>query len=175
MEEKKSVRKMIKEAYLDLLCKKSYMEISVIELITQAKVSRVSYYRIYGSFEAILNDIANDFYTILDEEILPLFMKSQHDERKKFLKIFFGNFKAGKVGIHNILPENIKLLFSRIEDRMIPQNDLGNLTKREKFLPAVSISILITVTRIWSIGGFKESEDEIVEFTYALLENTLQF
>lgn len=83
LQKQERVKKKIEEALFTLLSQKHFSEITITDLVTEASVARVSYYRNFGSKEAIIEsymlrqrrEIAHkiDF----TEEITDLFIKEK--------------------------------------------------------------------------------------------------
>ena len=80
------VKNNIVRALIDLMKEKPYEEISISEIALQAGVSRVSYYRNYGSKEDILTETLKTLMARFSEEIsaMPL-----HTPVRRIMTVFF--------------------------------------------------------------------------------------
>ena len=67
-----SVKDEIETALLALLSKKEYASITVTDLVKEAKVARVSFYRHFSSISDVLESIAEKTVQKLNIEFLPL-------------------------------------------------------------------------------------------------------
>ena len=63
--EKSSVKKRMADAFVDMLSQKSYVDITVTDIVNTAQVARVSFYRNYNSIsdvvDYITDELANEF------------------------------------------------------------------------------------------------------------------
>ena len=63
--ENHSVKSEIEQAFLRLMTQKSYLDITVTDIVQEAKVARVSFYRNFASISEVLDSIAAVSYTHL--------------------------------------------------------------------------------------------------------------
>lgn len=61
-QENERVRKEITEALFSLLLRKEFSEITVTDIVTEANVARVSYYRNFETKEAIIEEYVDSVY-----------------------------------------------------------------------------------------------------------------
>lgn len=66
-----SVKAEIEKALLALLSKKEYTSITVTDVVKEAKVARVSFYRHFSSIPDVLDSIADQTAEKLNIEFLP--------------------------------------------------------------------------------------------------------
>lgn len=78
--ENHSAKSEIEQAFLRLMTQKSYMDITVTDIVQEANVARVSFYRNFASISEVLDSIADATAEKLNIEFLPLLDTS--DERK---------------------------------------------------------------------------------------------
>ena len=78
--ENHSVKSEIEQAFLRLMTQKSYLDITVTDIVQEAKVARVSFYRNFASISEVLDSIADATAEKLNIEFLPLLDTT--DERK---------------------------------------------------------------------------------------------
>ena len=57
--ENHSAKSEIEQAFLRLMTQKSYMDITVTDIVQEAKVARVSFYRNFASISEVLDSIAD--------------------------------------------------------------------------------------------------------------------
>ncbi len=67
-----SVRQLIREAFIRLMERKSYMDITVSDIVREAGVARVSFYRNFNSINDIIDDIADEIADELLHEMIPI-------------------------------------------------------------------------------------------------------
>ena len=90
--ESTSVKQEIANAFMELMTQKSYMDITVTDLVNTAKVARVSFYRNFNSISDVIDYIIDQLSYEFVEDILPTL--NSRDERKwrEFLFEYFYNF-----------------------------------------------------------------------------------
>ena len=64
------VKTKMKKAMVSLLKRKNYLQITVTDLVQEARVARASFYRVYNSIDRVLDDV----YIDLKHELLSLFV-----------------------------------------------------------------------------------------------------
>ena len=84
-----SVKDEIETALLALLSKKEYASITVTDLVKEAKVARVSFYRHFSSISDVLESIAEKTVQKLNIEFLPLMDTSDERKLRQFLFNYF--------------------------------------------------------------------------------------
>ena len=73
--ENHSAKSEIEQALLRLMTQKSYMDITVTDIVQEAKVARVSFYRNFASISEVLDSIADATAEKLNIEFLPMLEK----------------------------------------------------------------------------------------------------
>ena len=68
--ENHSVKSEIEQAFLRLMTQKSYLDITVTDIVQEAKVARVSFYRNFASISEVLDSIADATAEKLNIEFL---------------------------------------------------------------------------------------------------------
>lgn len=160
-ENKKTVKKLIKEAYLVMLTKKHYKNISVTDLTNTAKVSRISFYRNFLSFENLIEEIINDMSLKTKNELSKFFLETEKDKRIQVLADFYTFFKKSSKSFTKILPENSSYLLSVAEKKVQfdDNKDFNNI--EDKYLPVIIISSIMSVGRKWINTDFQEKEEDL--------------
>ena len=101
MNERKDIirtRKAIWQAYLDLSCKKSCMEITASDIIKKANVSRATFYGHYKDIHELRKEIERDFSMMSCEALLP------------YIRILFTNCKKACYNILLFFEKNRTML-----------------------------------------------------------------
>ena len=86
--ENHSVKSEIEQALLRLMTQKSYLDITVTDIVQEAKVARVSFYRNFASISEVLDSIADATAEKLNIEFLPLLDTTDELEKEKKKKSF---------------------------------------------------------------------------------------
>ena len=81
----KSAKQLIADAYLRLLNQTPNLEITVPDVVKEAQVARVSYYRAFDSLDGVLEFVLDGFYEKVTKDILPMFMRDKLDACKTLL------------------------------------------------------------------------------------------
>lgn len=170
MLENHSVKKEITKAFMTLMSKKSYMDITVTDIVNTAQVARASFYRNFNSIGDVIDSIVDEMSEELVEEIIPT-MKST-DERKwrEFLFEHFYRFARRKHSMSDIGFSNMSVLFARM-DQKIKQieetNDTDDL--RQKYLNGGKMALINGITKKWMDSGMKETPEEMIDFIMSFI------
>lgn len=144
-------------AFLDLLTVKDFDKISIIEIIERAGVSRNSFYRNFGSKEAILirhiESITDEF---IESASIPIFEVSWETYISAILNHMYKNRK-----LVDILVKNSKLyLISSIFDEAIYKKSSGKINEHHIWFLAGG---LFNLYHHWVKDGYKETPEDIAE------------
>ena len=171
--ERKSVRERLKVAYINLLCRKKNSEITVTELVREADVSRVSYYRSFASFEEILDECIDDAIKLAVDILTPHILEDKKKAWKHFIINFMSSLKNNTLPIPLMLTENAPLILSKTNAKLSFFFEDKNISAEEKYMTSGNLALIAGVSGRWTRNGFRESLDEIIEITYKLVENNL--
>ena len=165
-----SVKREIKKAVMELMAEKSYMEITVTDIVNKAQVARASFYRnynsIYNVIESIAEEIVNDFVA----DVIPVLSGSDERRYRDFLfNYFYGIRKLQK----NTLPlrfENLSVLFTEL-DKKAEQKIwiLPAETPKDKYGVIGKIGLINSITKKWLDSGTKETPEEMVDYIMSFI------
>lgn len=163
--QKYSVKAQIASATAKLLREKSYLDITVSDIVNEAGVARVSFYRNYGSIADVFDDIAGEAFSEITNEIMPVLEGKDKRKWKELLYNMFYHFpKHHSLNLEK-RQENINLLFSRMmlklqetEALKSPEN-LG-----EKYLSFGKLGLIVNIIKKWMADGQKEEPEDMVNF-----------
>ena len=165
-----SVKREIKKALMDLMAEKSYMEITVTDIVSKAQVARASFYRNYNSIcdviESIADEIVNDFV----EDVIPVLSGSDERKYRDFLfNYFYGIRKLQK----NTLPlrfENLSVLFTELDKKAEQKiRILPTETLKDKYGVIGKIGLINSITKKWLDSGTKETPEEMVDYIMSFI------
>lgn len=163
--ETKTARQLLKEAFVRLMAKKPYLEITVSDVVKEAGVARASFYRNYNSVSDVMDEIMNRITSEIFENMLTVV--SGNDERK-WREFLFGLFYRLTKEEFTILMksfENAGFLLSRINSSIqelgqrLPANTLD-----EKYTPYGKMGFIINVIKKWVDCGMEEPPEEMVNY-----------
>ena len=169
-QENHSVKKEIAKAFMELMTKKSYMDITVTDIVNNAGVARASFYRNFSSIGDVIDLIADEMYEELVEDILPT-MNSK-DERiwRGFLFEHFYRFARKKETMSEIGFRNMSVLFARMEQKMKKIEDSNPYSDiSHKYLSDGKMALINGITKKWLDTGMKESPEEMIDFIMSFI------
>ena len=170
MEEKLSVKEQIKKAFIALLSDKEYSDITVSELAEKAGVSRMSFYRNFGSTDDIIESIANDFLNDFSSVVLPVIQENTERKWKDFVfETVYHFYKIGRTLNAPLkkyvkrLPRSFGIIMSRVSDKMTrSEREIISKNAAEKYIIFGKIGFVNAVVRKWVETGMRESPDEMI-------------
>ncbi len=169
-EQNKSVKSMIKEAFVKLMDEKSYMDLTVTDIVNKAEVARASFYRNYQSIADIMDDIVDDISSEIMATVLPVIQSNDEREWRELLFYMFYRFPKHHSVSSKKRPENISELFSRMDDRfqMIEQsNGFSNL--KDKYLGIGKLGLIVNIIKKWMNTGMEEPPEKMVDFIMSFI------
>lgn len=148
----------LKTAMLHLIAQKSFDTISVSELVKEAGVSRNSFYRNYGTTDALLEALCDELLTNVSD-----FIKSieQYNDKKDWYADIFRIVLDKQNDFHILLGIKIPLSFfaERIDLVKILPVSISKPTYENISVAGSFIFILYH----WFTNGMKESPEEMAE------------
>lgn len=166
-----SVKEEIEHALLKLLTQKSYSDITVTDIVTQAKVARASYYRNFASISDVIDNItdkmAKDF---LKDKLL---ITNTTDERKwrEYLFHYFYQTPYRHKTILSMKSENVSLFMQHLHDKIDRlEQDSPTNSIEEKYGQIAKISLIDGISRKWVKDGMKETPEEMVDYVMSLIK-----
>ncbi len=174
--EKSSVKTGIKKAFMQLLLQKAYMDITVSDLINKAHVSRMSFYRNFGSLDNVVESIANDMTQSFNSEFVPVL--KENNERKwrellfEMLYRFIQTQKEFGISFQEFAKTHIGngIIISRMKEKILQsESELPIRTVSEKYTIVGKISLVFGIISKWAIMGMQEPPEEIVNVITAMI------
>lgn len=108
--ENHSAKSEIEQAFLRLMTQKSYMDITVTDIVQEANVARVSFYRNFASISEVLDSIADATAEKLNIEFLPLLDTSDERKLREYLFNYFYQISLNYKEMWAIRGLNMELL-----------------------------------------------------------------
>ena len=148
-----AVRNSLQQAMLSLMQNKNISEISVTELVEQAKVGRMSFYRNYDSKEAIVLDA-------LRQQTIPLLEEANKDGRAYHWEDLFNIYEVIKPTVELIYKSGI---FYLLYDYIKSFNDIYKIdSPQQAYDYTARAGLYFGILDQWASGGFKESREELL-------------
>ena len=115
--ENHSAKTEIEQAFLRLMTQKSYLDITVTDIVQEANVARVSFYRNFSSIAAVLDSIADAAAEKLNIEFLPLLDTSDERKLREYLFNYFYQISLNYKEMWAIRGVNMDLFTKRLGEK----------------------------------------------------------
>ncbi len=170
---KKTVKNSLVLGYFSLLTKKTFSDITISELVKEANVSRVSFYRNFSSLDNVVDYGLTCFYETIAKDVLPVFINDRLTAWKNLINKFFSNVKLYDDVLFRIPHQNIEYLSNKLSKMLDLTKKSNETTIERKYLPVVNVSAVFSIAKVWVETGCTESVDDISNFTYKIISGNL--
>lgn len=160
-----TVSDQIADAFIAILSKKAFMDITVSDVVNAAGVARASFYRNFSSTSDVLDYALQRIVTTLHQLAMPALGSNDRKIWKDFLNRFIHFLLDSEQEYLLIRSENLSLVLNRLIEMMrsfFPADDPVDLS--EKYRPFAKLSLVNGVLLLWRENGMKESVDQIIDF-----------
>ena len=171
---RKSVRERMKDAYLKLLRKMRYTDITVTDVVNEAGISRISYYRTFGSLEDILEECIDDSFADIAEVIKPVSPEEKKQAWKKLICKLYSEMLTDTQPISLVVPENAPLILTKVNAKLYALLNGTSMTDEEKYIIYANFGVVTSVGRQWLNDRFSTPLEDICELAYRLVLNNLE-
>ncbi len=157
-------KECLRTALIQLLGEKDFQKISVTELVRRAGVSRATFYRNYGSMEALLEEIVDQ--VSLDMRSLLQAIETSEDVYQSALHLFRKlreNDSIIRSMVSFRLPLGAVLSLPPLTERGAPPADVKTHYWHLAFEGAVS-----NIVKGWVVNGMGQSPEEMAEICATL-------
>lgn len=159
-----SVKQKIQDASIHLLVSKSYLDITVSDVIEKAKVARASFYRSFKSFDEVLSAIVDGLVKELNDRIIPLFVRRDYKEVKAFLIRVLTSLKNGEIPELRMKEDNRQLIFNKIARIYNLKETLKDKTLSQRYNPTIHLSIVLDCIFVWTSHDFQDDIEELADY-----------
>lgn len=160
-----SVKQNIADAFMELMAKKYYMDITVTDIVNTAQVARVSFYRNFNSISDVIDYIIDEMSEEFIQDILPTLTSNDERKWREFLFEYFYRISREQEEMTAISFQNMSVLFSRINTKMqITEKELHAATIHEKYAVFGKIGLLNNIAHKWMHDGMKETPEEMINY-----------
>lgn len=164
-----SVDKLIKAAFIELMNRKYYMDITVTDLVKEAGIARASFYRNYGSTNDVLTGIIDDIAAAF-EETFPVLGSNDTSAWREFLFRFIYDFRSRQKKLMTNNPINISVILFRLNERFSRlQSEMNPVDLNEKYRRFARVGLILMVLKGWIDTGMKETTEELVNYLMGLI------
>ena len=165
--ENHSAKSEIEQAFLRLMTQKSYMDITVTDIVQEANVARVSFYRNFASISEVLDSIADATAEKLNIEFLPLLDTSDERKLREYLFNYFYQISLNYKEMWAIRGLNMELFTKRLGEKIHEKRkavESADPDISEKYGWVVKLCVLDGVSRRWIMDEMKETPEEIIDY-----------
>ena len=153
-------------AFLQLLNKNHYDDISVCEICTKAGVSRMSFYRNFESKEDLTFKGIDRIVKIMVNNIEKLDNKNLFTIAKEIFTIS-KNYKSALFALQN--SQVSKVLNDKIITELQEKTPIDYMNKTSKYIPIFYFTSIVVVLIEWLKNGAEESPDEMANLLTKLI------
>ena len=153
-------------AFLQLLNKNHYDDISVCEICTKAGVSRMSFYRNFESKEDLTFKGIDRIVKIMVNNIEKLDNKNLFTITKEIFTIS-KNYKSALFALQN--SQVSKVLKDKIITELQEKTPVDYMNKTSKYIPIFYFTSIVVVLIEWLKNGAEESPDEMANLLTKLI------
>ncbi len=168
--ERQNVSEEIAHALLDLMADKSFIDITVTDVVKKAGVARASFYRNFSSTSEVLDMILDDLIEKFKENALPVITSQDERQWRAFLFRYIYFAEENQRNLILSRSSNISLLLYRAADaaRELSQSiTFHSIT--EKYSISARIGAINSVVIRWIDDGRKETPEEIVDYLMSFI------
>lgn len=171
--ENHSAKSEIEQAFLRLMTQKSYMDITVTDIVQEANVARVSFYRNFASISEVLDSIADATAEKLNIEFLPLLDTSDERKLREYLFNYFYQISLNYKEMWAIRGLNMDLFKKRLGEKIHEKRkavESADSDISEKYGWVVKLCVLDGVSRRWIMDEMKETPEEIIDYVMPIIK-----
>lgn len=168
-----SVKDEIEKALLVLLSKKEYTSITVTDVVKEAKVARVSFYRHFSSIPDVLDTIADQTAQKFNIEFLPLMDTSNQRKLREFLFNYFYQISLNHEEMWALDAANISPVSKYLSEKLrktfqVPDPSAASMS--EKYGLAAKLCLLDGVAKKWVSDGLQETPEEMIDYVMPVIQ-----
>ncbi len=160
-----SVKHEITNALITLMKERSYMDITVTDIIKEANVARASFYRNFDSVSDVIDAITDHMTESFTEHIYPALNSKDSRKTREFLFNYLYRLTDSKNNITSIDPQNMSVILARIDAGM-KYRELDNAADsiKDKYTAFAKFGLINSVVKRWMNDGMKETPEEIIDY-----------
>ena len=170
-------QRALEEGLLQLMLKKNYEDISVIDLCNHMNIPRKSFYRYFSSKDGALHALID--HTLAEFFEMPLSQKSERGTAIGDLDLYFAFWYNNKPLLDALKRSSLcGLLVERsslfaLREGHLPQCFKSLPPETKSIAASFSICGLMSMILSWHEGGFQISPDEMSQIAVTILTNPL--
>lgn len=165
-----SVKREIINAVMQLMTEKSYMDITVTDIVNTAGVARASFYRNFNAINDVIEVIVEEHAAELFDDIITTL--NSNDERKwrEFLFNQFYLFAKKQREMENIRFENRSVFFNRMDNHIHKmESQFPMETISDRYSGIAKMGMLSSILKKWTDNGMKEAPEEMIDYIMSFI------
>jgi len=168
--EKRSVKKLMADAFVELLSEKDYTDITVTDVVNKAQVARVSFYRNFNSVSDIIDFITDELANEFTEKIFPVLSSNSENVWYTFILSYLNDAMKNKSKFETVNFQNNSVIFSRLNAKMQMRiKTFSHETVKDKYTPYVKASLISNISKKWIDDGAIEKPEEIAQYILSFI------
>ena len=165
-----SVKREIMKGFMQLMTEKSYMDITVTDIVNKAGIARASFYRNFNSIYDVIETLADEVVDDLEEDVFPVLEGNDERKYRELLFNYFYRFKRQQKNIEPLRFENLSVIFTELDKKTEQKaSTLSAETIRDKYCIAAKIGLINHIAKKWMDTGAKETPEEIIDYIMSFI------
>lgn len=169
---KDSAKNRIKQSFCDLLRHKSYEDLTISDIVRNAGVARVTFYRVYGGIDDVLTSVVQECYEILRNEVFVHLAAREFDKLYEPIYRMMIAIRDDQWQYSVLRVLHVSVVAGKLEAYIYKKhkNDARNYT--DKYMIASQCGIIIAILHTWCYTEYVESPEVMAAMIVDLLEKT---
>jgi len=162
-ESNKLTKECLRIAIFKLMGQKAFDKITVTEIVRMSGVSRVAFYRNYGTKEALIEDLCHN---VLVGLLASINGETYRNNRKQWYINFFRTIKNNSKYFEIYLKANLK-----ISDDFVLESVFPTHCAQDHYTNAAKEGAFFSILQDWFKCGIKESPEEMGEICFNIFKS----
>ncbi len=165
-----SVKREIIKAFMELMTQKSYMDITVTDIINKAQVARASFYRNFNSISDVIDTLIDEMSNEFVDDIFPTLISTDERKWREFLFEYFYRFARNQKKTAFANPQNISVMFSRMDAKMRQrEKEFPSETLHDKYTAFGKLGLINNIAKKWMDSGMNETPEEMIDYIMSFI------
>ena len=169
---KESARDLIKRSFCELLLSKPYDDITVTDVVTNASVARVTYYRSYKGMDDILTELVEEGYEYCKQDLFPCLLEGNFEQLH--MLIFDYATKMKQMNLRSTIYRacNAAIVTGKFEELICKNLQSKCFPAEKRYTVVYRCGIIISILHAWAHTDYQETPQQITDFIIKSLNKT---
>jgi len=169
---KEPAKEAIKRSLCELILVKPYDDITVTDLVRNAQVARVTFYRLFRGIDDVLNCVVEDCYDLAQRDIFPYLLSGEIERLERpICDLMVGMKEAGdQNSVMRAL--NVAIAVGKFEEVVYARLRDKILDKAREYKIIYQCGIIISLLHAWIYTGYIETPEEMTAVILEALDKT---